>query len=196
MTKHLLRTLCHTTIAAVYLCLPATVLADRAAADALPDAAPPQRSEPLPLIVAEDAEAPTHRLVIPKAVLAKLAGDLPGAVPIAAVTPTRSMVAAIALSAAVACGLVAFRRGRPGRLAAVVLCGLALAGAGALLGGDPAFADLAAPDGSPRRPRPRPFAAGPESVTLARGSKVILEIGDAGTEDVVLFVGKPAAQSK
>ena len=196
MPIRLLPTACRIVITAACVCLTTTALADRAASDELPAAAPPPRSEPVALRIMEDDRSATHRIVIPKAVLAKLAGDLPGAVPIAAVTPTRSMVAAIALSAAVACGLVAFRRGRPGRLAAVVLCGLALAGAGALLGGDPAFADLAAPDGSPRRPRPRPFAAGPESVTLARGSKVILEIGDAGTEDVVLFVGKPAAQSK
>lgn len=198
MTTRLQRTFCHTTIAAFYLCLPATVLADRAAADALPDAAPPQRSEPLALVIAEDEdpETHTHRLVIPKAVLARLAGDLPDAAAIAAATPTRSIVAALALSAAVACGLLAFRSGRPGRLAAALLCGLALAGAGTLLDGGPVLADLAVPGGPPRQPRPRPFAGRPESVTLAQGGKVILEIGEDGNEAVVLVVGARAAEPK
>jgi hypothetical protein len=127
-------------------------------------------------------------------VLAKLAGDLPDAGTIGSAFPSRSIVAAFALSAAVACGLVVLRRGRADRLAAVLLCGLSLAGAGALLAGIPALADIPAPDGLPRRPRPRPFAGRPESVTLAQGGTVILEIGEEGNEAVVLVVGKPAAK--
>lgn len=196
MTTRLPHAMCRTVITAICLCLPATVLADRAAPDELPTAVAPQRSEPLALVVVEEAEAPTHRIVIPQAVLAKLAGDLPGVDTVASATPARSIVAALALSAAVACGLVAFRRGRADRLAAVLLCGLSLAGAGALLAGGPALADIPAFDGPSPRPRPRPFAGRPESVTLAQGGKVILEIGEDGNEAVVLVVGKPAAKSE
>jgi hypothetical protein len=74
-----------------------------------------------------------------------------------------------------------------------VVCGLSLAGAGALLGGGPALADLAAPDGSPRRARPQPVMHVPESVTLAQGGKVILEIGEAGGDAVIFIVGTEAA---
>ncbi len=183
-------------IAANCMCMATAALADRAPADEIPAAVPVaekmDRSEPLPLRLERDAESPTHRIVIPKAVLAKLAGGVLGADPIASVTPARSIVAALALSAAVAFGLVAFRRGRPGRLAAVVLCGLAVTGAGGLLTGNLAFADLAAP-GQPRGSRPRPAAEAPASVTLAQGGKVILEIGEAGGDAVILVVGTEAA---
>lgn len=127
MTTRLLRTTCHAAIVAACLFLPMPVLADRAPADEIPAAVPPQRSEPVALQISEDAKAGVHRIVIPKAVLAKLAGDLPWTNPVVSATPTRSIIAALAASAAVACGLVAFRRGRADRLAAVVLCGLALA---------------------------------------------------------------------
>lgn len=183
-----------TAIAAACLCTTSVALADRAAADATP----PQQSKPLALRVAEDPDARVHRIVIPQAVLADLAGDVPIAT-IASASTIRSMVAAVALSAAVACGLVAFRRGRPGRLAAVVLCGLSVAGAGHLLVGGTALADVAVPDGpgvpgGPRRPRPRPFVDGPESVTLAQGGRVILEIGEVGGDAVVLVVGTRAGE--
>jgi hypothetical protein len=195
MPIHLLPTACRAMIATACLCLTTTALADGAAADELPAAVPPQRSDPVALQIVEDAGSPTHRIVIPKAVLAKLAGGVPGVEAIGSASPARSIVAALALSAAVACGLVAFRRGRPGRLATLVVCGLSLAGAGALLGGGPALADLAAPDGSPRRPRPRPrpVVHVPESVTLAQGGKVILEIGEAGGDAVIFVVGTEAA---
>jgi hypothetical protein len=185
-------------IAATCVGLSTAALADRAPPDkisaAVPVAEKMDRSEPLPLRLERDAESPTHRIVIPKAVLAKLAGDLPGADPIASVTPARSIAAALALSAAVAVGLVASRRGRPGRLAAVVLCGLAATGAGGLLTGNLAFADLAAP-GQPRGSRPRPAAAAPAFVTLAQGGKVILEIGEAGGDAVILVVGTEAVDT-
>jgi hypothetical protein len=176
------------------LCCASVASADRLPPDKPLLAPPAQRSAPLPLTVEADADTPVHRIVIPKAVLAKLAGDLPDAGTIGSAFPSRSIVAAFALSAAVACGLVVLRRGRADRLAAVLLCGLSLAGAGALLAGIPALADIPAPDGLPRRPRPRPFAGRPESVTLAQGGTVILEIGEEGNEAVVLVVGKPAAK--
>jgi hypothetical protein len=181
------------------MCLSTAALADRAPADEIPAAVPVaekmDRSEPLPLRLKRDAESPTHRIVIPKAVLAKLAGGVLGADPIASVTPARSIVAALALSAAVAFGLVAFRRGRPGRLAAIVICGLAVTGTGAMLLGGPALAD------APPHPLPpalreifrRPAAEAPASVTLAQGGKVILEIGEAGGDAVILVVGTEAA---
>jgi len=191
MTPRLFRNGYRTAITAVCLCLPTIALADRAPADVRPGRADlPQRSAPLPLQIAEDAAAPAHRIVIPKAVLAKLAGDLPGAAHIASVPPVRSIVAAIALSAAVACGLVASRRGRPGRIAAALLCGLTLA-CGLLVGG-PAVADLAVPDREPLKVPEKVRLAGkaaPDSVTLGQGGKVILEIGAEG-DAVVLVVGK------
>ena len=165
MTTPMVRTSCSTAIAAVCLCLSTTAFADTAFADIPPPDSPAaQRRQAVPLRIAEDAEAEVHRIVIPKAVLAKLAGDLPDAGSIAAATPTRSIVAARAVSAAVACGLVAFRRGRADRLAAVLICGLSLAGAGAVLLGELAFAKGALPGQEPRaehhdqRFRPRPGA--------------------------------------
>jgi predicted cobalt transporter CbtA len=122
---------------AVAACLlPTTVLADR-----LPVAPPlvggeaasaqdEQRSAPLPLRLEEDEASPVHRIVIPAAVLAKLAGMPLRSTSDTAAATIRSVVAGIALSVAVGCGLVAFRRGRPIRIAAVVLIGLALAGGG------------------------------------------------------------------
>jgi hypothetical protein len=194
-------------ITATCLCLPLAVLADEAPADipAIEPAAPTETSAPLPLRLERDAKAPTHRIVIPTAVLAKLAGELPGAAHIASITPVRSIVAAVALAAAVACGLVVSRRGRPGRLAAAVLWTITLTGTGALLLGGPALADRA-PSGPPRpadvdaqefleivaasKPR-RPAADAPASVTLAQGGKVVIEIAADG-EDVVLVVGENA----
>jgi len=198
MTPRLFRNGYRTAITAVCLCLPTIALADRAPADVRPGRADlPQRSAPLPLQIAEDAAAPAHRIVIPKAVLAKLAGDLPGAAHIASVPPVRSIVAAIALSAAVACGLVASRRGRPGRIAAALLCGLTLA-CGLLVGG-PAVADLAVPDREPLVEASELVQlagkAAPDSVTLGQGGKVILEIGAEG-DAVVLVVGKAAPAKK
>lgn len=162
-------------------------------ADELPAALPPQRSAPLPLTVEEDAAAPVHRIVIPKAVLAKLAGDFPDAGAIASASPARSIVAALALSAAVACGLVASRQGRPGRLAAAMVIGLFAAGtAGAVV-----YADRGPPPSFARRPirveppgAERPAGERPESVVLAQGGTVVLEIAAAGEEAIVIVVGK------
>jgi hypothetical protein len=105
-------------------------------------------------------------------------------------------VAAFALSAAVACGLVVSRRGRPGRLAATLIFGLVAAGAAGLLPGmlapeDTAVADLAFPR---EKPLPRPAGDRPDSVVLAQGGKVILEIAAGGEEAVVIVVGKPGAK--
>lgn len=169
-----------------------------ASADLLPPEKPqpvpaPQRSAPLPLTVEEDAAAPVHRIVIPKAVLAKLAGDPTDSSSIASARNGRSIVAALALSAAVACGLVVARRGRPGRLAAGLIIGLVTAGAAGLLPGITALADRAAANAPPPRAESRPAADRPESVVIAQGAKVILEVAEGGDEAVVIVVGKPPA---
>jgi hypothetical protein len=184
-------------IAAALLCVATLCQGDSLGfADELPAAVPPRRSAPLPLTVAADADTPVHRIVIPKAVLAKLAGDLPDVGTIGSAFPSRSIVAAFALSAAVACGLVVSRRGRPGRLAATLIFGLVAAGAAGLLPGmlapeDTAVADLAFPR---EKPLPRPAGDRPDSVVLAQGGKVILEIAAGGEEAVVIVVGKPGAK--
>ncbi len=164
--------------------------------DELPAALPTQRSAPLALTIAEDAATPVHRIVIPKAVLATLAGDLPDASTIASASPTRSIVAALAVSAAVACGLVASRRGRPGRLAAGVIVGLMAAG---LLPGIGASADQAPANAPPRPIVGRPIAppaeaGGADAVVVAHGSKMLLEIAPDDAEAIVLVVGKAAAK--
>jgi hypothetical protein len=178
------------------LCCASVASADRLPPDKPLLAPPAQRSAPLPLTVEADADTPVHRIVIPKAVLAKLAGDLPDAGTIGSAFPSRSIVAAFALSAAVACGLVVSRRGRPGRLAATLIFGLVAAGAAGLLPGmlapeDTAVADLAFPR---EKPLPRPAGDRPDSVVLAQGGKVILEIAAGGEEAVVIVVGKPGAK--
>jgi hypothetical protein len=192
MTTRLLRATCHAAIAAACLFLHTPVLADRALADGIPADVPPQRSEPVALRIVEDATSQVHRIVIPRAEFAKLAGDLPSGDPVASAPSIRSIMAALAVSAAVACGLVAFRRGRADRLAAVVLCGLSLAGVGASLAGGSALADLAVPDELSRSPRPRSVVADPDSVTLTQGGKVILEIAEEGEEAIVIVVGTAA----
>ena len=181
------------------LCYASAASADIPAPDKPLPAPPAQRSAPLPLTVEEDATTPVHRIVIPKAVLAKLAanqpdgrGDYPGG-QVGAASPTRSIVAALALSAAVACGLVVARRGRPGRLAAGLIIGLVTAGAAGLLPGTTTLADRAAANAPPPRAESRPAADRPESVVIAQGAKVILEIAEGGAEAVVIFVGKPQA---
>lgn len=178
---------------------PDAAVADRAAVIHLPE-----RSKPVPLRIEEDADAPTHRIVIPEAVLATLAGNVPGAAPVASTTPARGIVAAVALSAAAACGLVAFGRGRPGRIAAAVICGLSLAAAGALLVGGPALANIAAPKAERQPTQPQPLARGPKAVTLVQGGMVTLEVTTpvtlnefgADNDAVFLVVGKQAAEKK
>lgn len=175
------------------LCFASVSAADVAFPDELPPAIPAQRSAPLPLTVEEDAAAPVHRIVIPKAVLAKLAGDPTDSSSIASARNGRSIVAALALSAAVACGLVVARRGRPGRLAAALIIGLVTAGAAGLFPGTTTLADRAAANVPPPRAEARPAADRPESVVIAQGAKVILEIAEGGDEAVVIVVGKPPA---
>ncbi|MFN9369715.1 MAG: hypothetical protein ACK6CT_13285 [Planctomycetia bacterium] len=185
-------------LTAVVLCSASAAIADLIVPDEQPPAAPAQRSAPLPLTVEEDAATPVHRIVIPKAVLAKLAGDVPDASTIASASHGRSSVAALALSAAVACGLVASRCGRPGRLAAGVIVGLVAAGAARLIPGIPARADRAAANVPPPRVgrpvAPVPDAARPDSVVVAQGAKVVLEIAPEGAEAIVLVVGKAAGK--
>jgi hypothetical protein len=184
-------------VAFALVCFASVASADVAFPDELPPAVPAQQSAPLPLTVAEDAATPVHRIVIPKTVLAKLAGDLPDTRSIASARHGRSIVAALALSAAVACGLVASRRGRPGRLAAAAIIGLVAAAGMGLLPDNVTLADRA-PLPQPIISRPIAPLAGaerPESVVVAQGGKVILEIGPAGAEEaIVLVVGTPAAK--
>lgn len=186
-------------VSAAVLCFASAAFADLIVPDEQRPAAPAQRSQPLPLTVAEDAATPVHRIVIPRAVLAKLAGDLPDASTIAFAPHGRSIVAALALSAAVACGLVASRRGSPGRRAATGVVVLVAVGAAGLLPGGLAHADRAAANVPPpaivgRPIAPFPDAARPDSVVVAQGGKVVLEIAPEDAEAIVLVVGKAAGK--
>jgi hypothetical protein len=188
---------------AACLCLPTTVRAD-----GLPVAPPllggeaasaqdEQRSAPLPLRLEEDEASPVHRIVIPAAVLAKLAGMPLRSTSDTAAATIRSVVAGIALSVAVGCGLVAFRRGRPIRIAAVVLIGLALAGGGGVCRLAPAHADMLPDALFSGRTRPRnPRAEVIDVATLRQGGKVIVELSQDKDGEVVFVVGKQAEPKK
>jgi len=157
-----------------------------------------QEAAPLPLRIAADADAATHRIVIPAALIADLA-DVPlraRRVSEAAAT-TRSVVAGLALSLAVGCGLLAFRRGRPTRTAAVVLIGLSLAGGGGACLLSTARADIPSFP-APERPRPRgPRLEVIDVATLRQGGRVLVEL-TADEDDEVVFVvgGKAEPQQK
>ena len=184
--------------AAACFCLPATGHADVPPFEARPDVGElaieedEKSTPPLPLRLEADDDSPAHRVVIPAAVLAKLA-DVPlRARRTTSVSTTRSVAAGIALSAAVGFGFVAYRRGRVARIAAVMLVGLAAAGGGALV--SPAWADIPAWPG-PFLPVPQPREV-VDVVTLRQGANVVLELAEADDETIVIVVGKKAVPAK
>lgn len=180
-------------IAAACLCLPLAFLAGAARADIrVLDDLPPGQPPEATLRVREDAERPGHVLRIPRRLLETLAEGAPAdGGSSAAPGRTRSIVAGIALSAAVAFGLVASRR-RAARTAAAAIVCLAVAGACVA----PALADLAVPGGRRPRPRPaepaappRPIGAPGASIRVDDGITVTIEATDG--DDVELVVSAP-----
>lgn len=104
----------------------------------------------------------------------------------------RSVVAGLALSLAVGCGLRAFRRGRPTRTAAVVLIGLSLAGGGGACLLSTARADIPSFP-PPERPRPRvPRLEVIDVATLRQGGRVLVELTADEDDEVVFVVGGKA----
>jgi hypothetical protein len=185
--------------AAACFCLPATGRADvlpfapRLDVGELAIEEDEKSTPPLPLRLEADDDSPTHRIVIPAMVLATLA-DVPlRARHSMSVSTTRSVAAGITLSAAVGFGFVAYRRGRATRIAAVMLIGAAVAGAGACV--SPAWADI--PPGRPWRilpvPQPREVV---DVVTLRQGANVVLELAEADDQTIVIVVGKKAGPAK
>ena len=115
----------------------ATVFADKALPD---EALPPEPkaaavSEPAKLIVRKDLRAKTSRIVIP----AKYIAGAQAAEKVGSLSPTRSIVAGLALSAAIAGVFIAVRRGK--RVAAVAV--LSVIALGAVTS---AVADIRLPD--------------------------------------------------
>lgn len=116
----------------------ATVWADKALPDeALPPAAKPAESSPAKLIVRKDLRAKTSRIIIPAKFVAGAATPDPK---VGSLSPTRSIVAGLALSAAIAGVFIAARRGKR-VVAAVVVLGIVTLGSMAS-----AVADLRLPD--------------------------------------------------
>jgi hypothetical protein len=104
----------------------ATALADKALSDeALPPAAKPVASAPAKLIVRKDLRAKTSRIIIPAKYVAGAATADPK---VGSISPTRSIVAGLALSAAIAGVFIAARRGKRMTTAAIIL-GIVAAGA-------------------------------------------------------------------
>jgi hypothetical protein len=149
------------------------------------------RARPVALHVEEDRTAAIHRLEIPAAVLTQLAGGGRPATSLAAAGTIRSVVAGIALSAAVAFGFVAYRRGRAARLATVVLCGLAVAGGGGYFAAT-VWADI--PPGMPPLSQQEVLARLLQEVGPA--GKVVVETAKVGEDEVVLILGTKAADAK
>lgn len=181
-------------VAAVCFCLPATGRADVFPfglgydVEESADEADEKSSAPLPLRLEADDSSLAHRIVIPAAVLAKLA-DVPlGGRRTTWVSTTRSVVAGVALSAAVACGFVAYRRGRATRIPAVMLIGATVAGAGIACFSS-AWADVppAIRRESLRVPMPRRHVV--DVVTLRQGARVIVEIAADGEDTIIFAVG-------
>lgn len=181
----------HAALAAVSLCLPLVIPSGAVQADIrVPDDLRAEQPLEAVLRVREDAERSGNVLRIPRHLLEALAARgaadggstaLPGR--------TRSIVAGIALSAAVACALVGFRRRAARGAVAAVVC-VALSGALAA----PALADLLLPGGGRRPPPrpvsptapPRPIGAPEAAVRVANGITVVIEASDGGELELVV----------
>jgi len=97
----------------------ATAFADKALSDeALPPAAQPVESAPAKLVIRKDLRAKTSRILIPAKYVAGAATPDPK---VGAISPTRSIVAGVALSAAIAGVFIAVRRNKRITIAAAVL---------------------------------------------------------------------------
>ena len=184
----------------VWLAAPTCSLADIRLPRNDPEA-PRTESQPQPLIVRQSADADEHRIVIPAGLLDELirrhapakADGTPadGADEKAATLPIRSIVAALSLSAAVACGLVVFgsRRGRSNRRL-LILCGIVVTAAAGLHAAEGVFADLLDPQGGPRRPRPRPGPRDDDPAAEAGpAGRIVIEVQQGGRA-VVLVLGR------
>ena len=150
------------------------------------------RARPVELHVEEDRTAASHRLRIPAAVLAQLAGGGRPATGVAGTGTIRSVVAGVALAAAVGCGFVAYRRGRAARLATLVLCGLAAAGAGGGYLASSVQADI--PLGH------QPLSPSDIIHRLLRevgpAGRVVVETAEVGEGEVVLILGTKEADAE
>lgn len=146
------------------------------------------RSAPLPLRVDRDQRAEHQRIVIPAKILAALGKAKPGDTTRA--TQLRSIIAAVALSASVAAGLVIgrSRQRTSGRRWLLSLCGLVSLTAVAIAA-NTAFADLLPPGGGPRRPRPVPPVRDGDAEERPAAGTIVIEIAPEGDE-ILLFVGR------
>jgi len=150
------------------------------------------RARPAELRLEEDKKAATHRLVIPAAVLTQLAGGGRQTTGLAATGTIRSVVAGIALSAAVAVGFVTYRRGRAARLATLMLCGLAASGVGGGHLASSVQADI--PPGMPPLSQSEVIARLLREVGPA--GRVVVETAGAEENEVVLILGTKAADEQ
>lgn len=176
-------------VASSMLCClpPAPCVADVPAREFVEEPAPARRSEAVPLTIGRNEAGNEHRLVIPAKLLDGLVKPKPGDK--AATTPVRSIVAALALSAAIACGLVVGGPRRRSKMQSglLVLCGIVSLSAAIVAVSGTAVADLLPPGGGPRRPRPVPLPE--ERDRRVDGGKIVVEVAEGGDE-VVLLLGR------
>ncbi len=167
--------------------LPTLSVADVPAREFVEEPAPASRSEAVPLKIGRNEAGNEHRVVIPAKLLDGLVKPKPGDK--AATTPVRSIVAALALSAAVACGLVVggSRRRSKTQSGLLVLCGIVSLSAAIAAVSGTAVADLLPPGGGPRRPRPVPLPE--ERPRHVDGGRIVIEIAEGGDE-VLLLLGR------
>lgn len=171
--------------------MPSTCVADVPPREFVEDRDIPARSAAVPFTVGQNGRSEGHRIVIPAKLLADLVKS--GKADNADGSRLRSIVAAIAVSAAVACGLVAStaRNRRASRRAVVAGCGCVSLAAAVALAATTAFADLLPPGGGPRRPRPVPAAADQDDGEQPRRASgtVVIEVAEEGRE-VLLLIGR------
>lgn len=170
---------------------PVTCVADVPPREFIEDRDIPPRSAAMPLTVGRNGQSDGHRIVIPAKVLADLVK--PGKDDNAGSASLRSIIAAIALSAAVACGLVAggSRSRLTGRNAILLSCVFVSLTAAVALAATTALADLLPPGGGPRRPRPVPGTVRPDEEQQPRraSGKIVIEVAGDGHE-VLLLIGR------